>query len=104
MDEGRDPSVGCRCRAVRRHALVLGQYGPQLGQAGVTAGAHDPHLGTGEPLAYVQETGQRRQVYAATYGRPPDPPATAALLAALAATKPDGDGGSAEDGPRRSVR
>ena len=28
--------------------------------------------------------GSRRHVYAATYGEPPDPPATAALLAALA--------------------
>jgi DNA-binding transcriptional LysR family regulator len=28
--------------------------------------------------------GSRRHVYAATYGQPPDPPATAALLAALA--------------------
>ncbi|MGN9912832.1 LysR family transcriptional regulator [Phytohabitans sp. LJ34] len=30
--------------------------------------------------------GSRRHVYAATYGEPPDPPATAALLAALAET------------------
>jgi DNA-binding transcriptional LysR family regulator len=29
--------------------------------------------------------GSRRHVYAATYGQPPDPPATAALLTALAA-------------------
>ena len=29
-------------------------------------------------------TGSPRHVYAATYGEPPDPPATAALLAALA--------------------
>jgi DNA-binding transcriptional LysR family regulator len=28
--------------------------------------------------------GSRRHVFAATYGQPPDPPATAALLAALA--------------------
>jgi DNA-binding transcriptional LysR family regulator len=28
--------------------------------------------------------GSRRHVYAATYGEPPDPPAVAALLAALA--------------------
>ena len=28
-------------------------------------------------------TGSPRHVYAATYGEPPDPPATAALLAAL---------------------
>ena len=27
--------------------------------------------------------GSSRQVFAATYGKPPDPPATAALLAAL---------------------
>jgi DNA-binding transcriptional LysR family regulator len=31
-------------------------------------------------------TGSRRHVYAATYGEPPDPPATAALLAALTET------------------
>lgn len=32
--------------------------------------------------------GARRHVYAATYGEPPDPPATSALLAALAAAAP----------------
>ena len=37
-----------------------------------------------EGLVASEVTGSRRQVYAATYGEPPDPPATAALLAALA--------------------
>jgi DNA-binding transcriptional LysR family regulator len=35
----------------------------------------------------------RRHVYAATYGEPPDPPATAALLAALAEAAPQPAGG-----------
>ncbi len=37
-----------------------------------------------EGLVASELAGSRRQVYAATYGEPPDPPATAALLAALA--------------------
>jgi DNA-binding transcriptional LysR family regulator len=35
-------------------------------------------------IAATELPGSRRHVYAATYGEPPDPPATAALLAALA--------------------
>ncbi len=37
--------------------------------------------------------GSRRHVYAATYGEPPDPPATAALVQALAAAATDASGG-----------
>jgi DNA-binding transcriptional LysR family regulator len=36
-----------------------------------------------------------RRVYAATYGRPPDPPATAALIAVLCESQPS-IGGSAQ--------
>ena len=35
-------------------------------------------------IARRELPGSRRNIYAATYGEPPDPPATAALLAALA--------------------
>ena len=34
----------------------------------------------------VELPGSIRRIYAATYGEPPDPPATAALLEALTAT------------------
>ena len=37
-----------------------------------------------EGIVASELPGSRRHVYAATYGAPPDPPATAALLAALA--------------------
>jgi DNA-binding transcriptional LysR family regulator len=37
-----------------------------------------------EGLVATELPGSPRHVYAATYGEPPDPPATAALLAALA--------------------
>ena len=37
-----------------------------------------------EGIVATELPGSQRHVYAATYGEPPDPPATAALLAALA--------------------
>jgi DNA-binding transcriptional LysR family regulator len=36
-----------------------------------------------EGIVATELRGSPRRVYAATYGEPPDPPATAALLAAL---------------------
>jgi len=37
-----------------------------------------------EGVVATELPGSKRHIYAATYGEPPDPPATAALLAALA--------------------
>ena len=39
----------------------------------------------------IELTGHRRQIYAATYGDPPDPPAIAAVLAALTESVAGGD-------------
>ena len=39
-----------------------------------------------EGIIATELPGSRRHVYAATYGEPPDPPAIAALLTALAET------------------
>jgi hypothetical protein len=36
-------------------------------------------------VTITELTGSTRHIYAATYGHPPDPPATAALLTALTA-------------------
>ena len=41
-----------------------------------------PTTSTG--IVATELPGSKRHIYAATYGEPPDPPATAALLAALA--------------------
>ncbi len=46
--------------------------------------------GSNMPIVASKLPGSRRHVYAATYGEPPDPPATAALLAALAEAAPLG--------------
>ena len=37
-----------------------------------------------EGVVATELAGSKRHIYAATYGEPPDPPATAALLEALA--------------------
>ena len=48
-------------------------------QSGLALRAH--HI---EGIVATELPDSKRHIYAATYGEPPDPPATAALLAALA--------------------
>ena len=48
-------------------------------QTGLSLRAH--HI---DGVVATELPGFKRHIYAATYGEPPDPPATAALLAALA--------------------
>jgi DNA-binding transcriptional LysR family regulator len=48
-------------------------------QTGLALRAH--HI---DGVVATELPGSKRHIYAATYGEPPDPPATAALLAALA--------------------
>lgn len=104
------------CDRCRRHLLALCAaegFAPRIGytsddmvvmQALVAAGlgvttipglALRVHRAGG--VVATELPGSRRHVYAATYGEPPDPPATAALVAALAvaarAAQP-GDGGA----------
>ena len=59
-------------------ALVAAGLGVAT-QTGLALRAH--HI---EGVVATEAPGSERHIYAATYGEPPDPPATAALLAALA--------------------
>src|SRR5438876_253441 len=65
-------------------ALARKHPGLQIGLVGL----HPPEalelFRAGQGIVASELPGSRRHVYAATYGEPPDPPATAALLAALA--------------------
>jgi DNA-binding transcriptional LysR family regulator len=93
--------AGCeRCRAHLLAECAAAGFEPRIGytsddmvvmQALVAAGlgvttipglALRAHRNDG--VVATKLPGSRRRVYAATYGDPPDPPATAALLAALA--------------------
>ena len=84
------PAVPVRRRRVRsadrlqlrRHGRDAGVVAAGLGvatQTGLALRAH--HI---EGVVATELPGSKRHIYAATYGEPPDPPATAALLAALA--------------------
>ena len=99
----RDATWIAGCERCRSHLLSIcadAGFEPRIGyssddmvvmQALVTAGlgvddpdgsrpARPPHRG----LVATELPGSKRHIYAATYGDPPDPPATAALLSALA--------------------
>ena len=77
--EGFDPRIGYSSDdMVVMQALVAAGLGVAT-QTGLALRAH--HI---EGVVATELPGSKRHIYAATYGEPPDPPATAALLAALA--------------------
>jgi DNA-binding transcriptional LysR family regulator len=78
-DAGFDPRIGYSSDdMVVMQALVAAGLGVAT-QTGLALRAH--HI---EGIVATELPGSQRHIYAATYGEPPDPPATAALLAALA--------------------
>ena len=77
-DEGFEPRIGyCSDDMVVMQELVAAGLGVTR-SPGLALRAH-----RAEGIVASELPGSRRHVYAATYGEPPDPPATAALLAAL---------------------
>ena len=78
-DAGFDPRIGFSSDdMVVMQALVAAGLGVAT-QTGLALLAH--HI---EGVVATELPDSKRHIYAATYGEPPDPPATAALLAALA--------------------
>jgi DNA-binding transcriptional LysR family regulator len=78
-DEGYEPRIGYTSDdMVVMQALVAAGLGVTI-MPGLALSAH-----RAEGIVASELPGSQRHVYAATYGEPPDPPATAALLAALA--------------------
>src|SRR5215217_3116876 len=78
-DEGFEPRIGYTSDdMVAIPALVAAGLGVAT-LPGLALRAHNS-----EGIIATELRGSQRHVYAATYGAPPDPPATAALLAALA--------------------
>ena len=78
-DAGFDPRIGYSSDdMVVMQALVAAGLGVAT-QTGLALLAH--HI---EGVVATELPNSKRHIYAATYGEPPDPPATAALLAALA--------------------
>ena len=77
-DAGFDPRIGSSSDdMVVMQALVKAGLGIAT-QTGLALRAH--HV---EGVVATELPGSKRHIYAATYGEPPDPPATAALLEAL---------------------
>jgi DNA-binding transcriptional LysR family regulator len=78
-DEGFEPRIGYTSddMVVMQELVASG-----LGVTTIPGMALRAHRAEG--VVASELPGSRRHVYAATYGEPPDPPATAALLAALA--------------------
>ena len=78
-DAGFEPRIGYSSDdMVVMQALVAAGLGVAT-QTGLSLRAHHT-----EGVVATELTDSKRHIYAATYGEPPDPPATAALLAALA--------------------
>jgi DNA-binding transcriptional LysR family regulator len=78
-DAGFEPQIGFRSDdMVVMQALVAAGLGVTT-QTGLAMRAH--HI---DGVVATELPGWERHIYAATYGAPPDPPATAALLTALA--------------------
>ena len=83
-DAGFDPQIGYSSDdIVVMQALVASGLGVAT-QTGLSLRAH--HV---EGVVASELAGSKRHIYAATYGEPPDPPATAALLEALTGTARD---------------
>jgi molybdate transport repressor ModE-like protein len=78
-DEGFEPRIGYTSDDM---VVIPALVAAGLGVATLPGLALRAHPGDG--VVATELPGSRRHVYAATYGQPPDPPATAALLAALA--------------------
>jgi DNA-binding transcriptional LysR family regulator len=77
-EEGFEPKIGYTSDdMVVMQALVVAGLGVTT-MPGLALSAHRP------PGIVASELTSRRHIYAATFGEPPDPPATAALVAALA--------------------
>src|SRR5918912_1047914 len=88
-DAGFDPRIGYSSDdMVVMQALVAARLGLAT-QTGLALRAHRI-----DGVVATELPGWERHIYAATYGEPPDPPATAALVAALAeaATSANGEG------------
>jgi DNA-binding transcriptional LysR family regulator len=78
-DAGFDPRIGFSSDdMVVMQALVSAGLGVTT-QTGLSLRAH--HI---DGVIATELPGWERHIYAATYGEPPDPPATAALVEALA--------------------
>ncbi|SEF18936.1 LysR family transcriptional regulator [Jiangella alba] len=78
-DEGFEPRIGYTSDdMVVMQALVVAGLGVTT-SPGLALRAH-----RADGIEASELPGSRQHIYAATYGEPPDPPATAALLAALA--------------------
>ena len=78
-DAGFEPRIGYSSDdMVVMSRLVAAGLGVAT-QTGLALRAH--HI---EGVVATELPGSKRHIYAATYGEPPDPPATAALVAALA--------------------
>ncbi|GAB2643908.1 LysR family transcriptional regulator [Kribbella swartbergensis] len=85
-EEGYEPQIGYTSDdMVVMQTLVAAGLGVTT-MPGLALRAH-----TADDIVATKLAGSRRHVYAATYGEPPDPPATAALLSALAAAAKLGD-------------
>jgi DNA-binding transcriptional LysR family regulator len=77
-DAGFDPRIGYSSDdMVVMQALVAAGLGVTT-QTGLSLRAH--HI---DGVVATELPGSKRHIYAATYGEPPEPPASAALLAAL---------------------
>src|ERR687891_92971 len=82
-DAGFDPRIGYSSDdMVVMQAWVAAGLGVAT-QTGLALRAHRV-----DGVVATELPGSKRHIYAATYGQPPDPPATAALLAALAEAAP----------------
>ena len=82
-DAGFDPRIGSSSDdMVVMQALVAAGLGVAT-QTGLALRAHRI-----EGVVATELPGSKRHIYAATYGEPPDPPATAALLDALGTRLP----------------
>jgi DNA-binding transcriptional LysR family regulator len=78
-DAGFDPRIGYSSDdMVVMRAWVVAGLGVAT-QTGLALRAH--HI---DGVVATELPGSQRHIYAATYGEPPDPPATAALVAAFA--------------------
>ena len=97
-DAGFDPRIGYSSDdMVVMQALVAAGLGVAT-QTGLALRAHRI-----EGVVATELPGAERHIYAATYGEPPDPPATAALLAALAEAATSAVTSSGQNLPRSAA-
>ena len=97
-DAGFDPRIGYSSDdMVVMQAWVVAGLGVAT-QTGLALLAH--HI---DGVVATELPGSKRHIYAATYGEPPDPPATAALLAALAEAATSAVTSSGQNLPRSAA-